>query len=325
MTTQSSIRIQGLHKRYPRSRDLLRFLRSPLRTEYTTALQEVDLQIPGGGIHALLGPNGAGKTTLLKLLAGLLLPDAGRLELDGTDLTGQPRRLRERVSLAVCEERSFYWRLSGRENLRFFASLNDFSGVERDTRVAACLDMVGLAGLADRRFMEYSSGMRQALALARGLLLDPAVLLMDEPTRSLDPEATLRIHDVITGIRDRHPERIILYSTHDLAEAEAISSDVIVLRKGRIVMQRSLAEDADRAYVYGLRTHPVLSEEALDAIDGLAVRGTRNDEVTIEFADLQTLDDVLELVRSRGLRILEVTRKRSTLQDLYAASGEAER
>ena len=286
------------------------------------AVQDMSFTIPQGQVVAFLGPNGAGKTTLLKLLAGLLLPNGGRIAVDGVDLTGQPTRLRERVSFAVCDERSFYWRISALENLRFFASLNGFTAAGRDARIMACLELVGLLGVEGRRYMEYSSGMRQSLALARGLLRDPSILLMDEPTRSLDPEATLKIHEVIKGLQARNPERIILYSTHDLAEAESISSDVIVLRQGRIVTQRSLSSGADDAYVYGLRTHPVIPEDLLENLDAVSVLGTHSDEMTVHFADLRVLDAILARIRTRGLRVIEVTQKRSTLGELYLASAE---
>jgi ABC-2 type transport system ATP-binding protein len=317
------IQVSGLVKRYPRNRDLLRFLRSPMRREFTEVLQGIDLSIPRGGIYSLLGPNGAGKTTLLKSLAGLLLPNAGQITVDGVELGGDPAGLRERVSLAVCDERSFYWRISARENLRFFASLNGHRGKDRGERVLECLDLVGLADFADRRYMELSSGMRQKLALARGLLLDPSILMMDEPTRSLDPEATLRIHEVVRKILAQDPKRIVLYSTHDLAEAESISSHVIILRNGRIVTQKSLAKSGSSSdLIYCIRTYPVAPEALLEALSGVEVMGSHEDAVTVRIDDLTRLDALLEQLRRSGLRPLELVQKHSSLRDLYLASGE---
>ncbi len=317
------IRVTALQKRYPRNRNLLRFLRAPHRRDYTMALRGVDLVIPQGGIYALLGPNGAGKTTLLKALSGLLLANSGTIEIDGIDLTNEPRKLRNRVALAVCDERSFYWRISGRENLRFYATLNGLEGAARDRRIDECLAMVRLGSAGDRRYMEYSAGMRQSLALARGLLLDPPILLMDEPTRSLDPEATAAVHDVITGLQAADPSRVFFYSTHDLAEAESISSDVIVLRGGRIVMQRSLAREA--GYVYRVRTHPELPERLLDDIDGLQVLGSSEAGTVVEFAEFRTLDAVLARLAERRLQVREVAEQRSRLGELYRSSAEAQR
>jgi len=321
MTKAPRIRVRGVCKRYPRNLSLLQLVRARFRRDHVTALSGVDVEITTGGIWALLGPNGAGKTTLLKSLAGLLLPDAGTIAIDGVDLTGQPARLRGQTGLAVCDERSFYWRVSARENLRFFASLNGLAGAARERRVLECLELVGLADLRDRRFMELSAGMRQSLALARGLLLDPPILLMDEPTRSLDPEATARIHDVIAGIRARDPDRVFLYSTHDLAEAESISDGVMILRRGRMVTQRSLSE-GEAAYVYGVRTSPPLAEDRLDHVAGVTVLGRHGDETTLQLTDLAVLDAVVDQLRADRIRILEVRQKRSRLAELYRASAE---
>ena len=318
----NGIQVSGLVKRYPRNRDLLRFLRHPMRRDYTEVLHRLDLSIPRGGVYALLGPNGAGKTTLLKLLAGLLLPNGGQIVVDGTDLSGDATGLRERVSLAVCDERSFYWRISARENLRFFASLNGHRGKTREDRILECLELVGLADVAERRYMELSSGMRQKLALARGLLLDPSILMMDEPTRSLDPEATVRIHEVVSKILAQDPQRIILYSTHDLAEAESISSHVIILRNGRIVTQRSLAKDGSASeLLYCIRTYPAVPEALLEGLPGVGVMGAHEDTVTVRLDDLTRLDAILEALRAAGLRPLELVQKHSSLRDLYLASG----
>ncbi len=318
----NGIEVTGLVKRYPRNRDLLQFLRHPLRREYTEVLHGVDLSIPRGGVYALLGPNGAGKTTLLKLLAGLLLPDSGKIVVDGADHGGDPHGLRDQVSLAVCDERSFYWRISVRENLRFFATLYGHHGKGRDSRIRECLELVGLEGVAERRYMELSSGMRQKLALARGLLVEPSILMMDEPTRSLDPESTVRIHEVVGKILAQDPKRIILYSTHDLAEAESISSHVIILRNGRIVTQRSLAEaESDRGVVYRIRTYPAVSEASLEVLPGVDVIGNHEDTVTVRLADLQRLGVVLEALRGSGLQLLELVQEHSSLRDLYLASG----
>lgn len=318
----NGFKVTGLVKRYPRNRDLLRFLRHPLRREYTEVLHGVDLHIPRGGVYALLGPNGAGKTTLLKLLSGLLLPDSGQIVVDGIDHSGDPHRLRDQVSLAVCDERSFYWRISARENLRFFATLYGLHGKGRDGRISECLELVGLEGVAERRYMELSSGMRQKLALARGLLVEPSILMMDEPTRSLDPESTVRIHEVVGKILAQDPQRIILYSTHDLAEAESISSHVIILRNGRIVTQRSLSEaHSDRGVIYRIRTYPPVSEALLEALPGVDVMGDHEGTVAVRLADLQRLGAILEALRGSGLELLELVQEQSSLRDLYLASG----
>ncbi len=319
------IEIQGLVKDYPRSNDLFQILCHPFRRERVRALAGIDLSMPRGGIYALLGPNGAGKTTLLKILAGLLLPDAGRVCIDGVDLTQKPDAIRQAVGFIVCDERSFYWRLTARENLRFFASLNGFHGVERDQHVARCLAAAGIEDQAETQFMRLSTGMRQKLAVARGLLSDPSILLMDEPTRSLDPESRALIHTFVTGLVERDPNRIILYSTHDLAEAEAISSHVIVIRNGRIVTKQRLDEpDQEDTYTYRLRTRPSLSKADLQGIKGVQGLQIDEDAATVRLGSLAVLDQLIGQLRSRGLQIIEVVQQRSSLLDLYMESATTE-
>jgi ABC-type methionine transport system ATPase subunit len=152
-----------------------------------TALDGLDLEVGRGRVFCLLGPNGAGKTTLIKVLATLVLPDGGRASVAGYDVALEPGPAKNAVGYAVSDERSFYWRLTGRQNLEFFGALYGLGGPARDRRIDELLRLAGLEEAADLRFNGYSTGMRQMLAFARALLADAAILLVDEPTRSLDP------------------------------------------------------------------------------------------------------------------------------------------
>lgn len=327
-STGADFQVQGLHKSYPRNRDFLSLLRHRGRSPRHAVLTGLDMKVTGGGIHALLGPNGAGKTTLLKTLAGLLQADAGSIRVDERELVDQPAALRQIVGLAVCEERSFFWRLSARENLRFFASLGGLRRSRRDERVQECLTQVGLGQAADRPFMEFSSGMRQALALARGLLLKPRILLMDEPTRSLDPEATLRIHELVRGLVDEDPRRIVLYSTHDLGEAESISSHIWILREGRIVTQGRLAEalqgSTETGYRYLIRTEPGLDRQWLARHSGLEVLGEEAAGWSLLVSDLEVLNGLVDALRAKGHRLTQLQQQGSSLRELYHGSKEQE-
>jgi ABC-2 type transport system ATP-binding protein len=167
------IEIQGLVKRYPHATDLFRFLRRPWRKEEILALDGLDLSLGPGRIYGLVGPNGAGKTTLLKVLAGLVLPTEGRILFDGEEWSAPSERIRETVGLVVADERSFFWRLTVEENLRFFATLQKLRGEGRRARIASCLAKVGLSEHRGRSFRSLSTGLRQRLAVARGLLVDP--------------------------------------------------------------------------------------------------------------------------------------------------------
>ena len=185
----AAIVVHNLTKQFPTRRSLGEILRHPLQQPWATVLDGVSLEVRQGEIFGLLGPNGAGKTTLLKILCTLLLPTAGRATVNGYDVLGDPFRVRQQVGYCLNTERSFYYRLTGRQNLAFFATLNNLTSRVVPTRIEEVLEVVGLNGAAGSPFMTYSKGMQQRLGLARALLTDPAVLLLDEPTNGLDPGA----------------------------------------------------------------------------------------------------------------------------------------
>lgn len=198
----------------------------------STAVDNVSLSIKKGELFGLLGPNGAGKTTLTKMLCTLILPTSGSATIAGYPLS-QPERIRAAVGLVVNEERSFYWRLSAYNNLRFFAALHGLFGRTAETRIQQLLQDVELTAYADRRFSNFSSGMKQRLAIARALLHEPTILFLDEPSRSLDPTATEKLHELIYRLMDVRQVTIFLI-THDLAEAEKLCERVAVMHEGRV-------------------------------------------------------------------------------------------
>ncbi len=202
------------------------------------AIRNLDLVLPRGALMGILGPNGAGKTTFLKLLATLLLPDSGRLLVDGQDCARQGQRVRARVGLVTGDERSFYWRLTGRQNLAFFGALHDMDRARARTRVADLSTALGLEDVLDARVDAYSTGMRQRLAIARGLLHDPSMLLLDEPTRSLDPEAAASLRDLI-GRLSREGGHTVVIVTHAPEEARSLCTHRATMRDGTLEIEAS--------------------------------------------------------------------------------------
>jgi len=203
----------------------------------TRALWSVSLSVASGHILALLGPNGSGKTTTLKLLATILLPDAGRVLVEGFDTRTTPDRVRRRVGFAIANERSFFPRLSARENLDFFAALDDVPRKVRAQRIDAMLDCTRLIEAADTLVMKFSSGMYQRLAIARALIKEPSVLLLDEPTRSLDPASAARFWDLVRELPLRGTTVIV--ATHSFEEAAAVGDSVSILLNGSLAAHRS--------------------------------------------------------------------------------------
>jgi ABC-2 type transport system ATP-binding protein len=202
------------------------------RAGETRALDSVSLRAAPGEVLLLLGPNGSGKTTALKLLATILLPDAGRVLVNGADTGRQPAQVRSQVGFAVANERSFFPRLSARENLDFFAALNDVPRKVRQGRVEEELCNTGLLDAADTLVMKFSSGMYQRLGIARALLKGPTVLLLDEPTRSLDPSSTIRLWELVRKLSSGSVTVVI--AGHNFTEAVAVGDSVAVVARGRI-------------------------------------------------------------------------------------------
>ena len=202
------------------------------RAGETLALQEVSLSAAPGEVLVLLGPNGSGKTTLLKLVSTMLLPDSGRVEVAGADTVRDASRARRAVGFAVATERSFYPRLTARENLAFFAALDNVPRAERSAQAEWALEKTGLTDAGDTLVMKFSSGMYQRLGIARALLKKPAVLLLDEPTRSLDPAAASRFWNLVRETADGGAA--VLLTTHHFDEAMAVGDAVAVLSRGAL-------------------------------------------------------------------------------------------
>lgn len=208
------------------------------------ALDRVSLALPPGRLLCLVGPNGSGKTTLLKILAGLVLPDSGRASAP------------EPIGFSPGEERSFYARLSGLENLRFFAALRGLGAVELEARLEELKNPLALEDVLASTYQKASAGMKMKLSIARALLHRPRLLLLDEPTKSLDPDSCERIRALVKAEYSGKPERLALWSTHRLEEAWGLGTEIALLSKGRLaafgtpedLLRRSGADTPAGAY-----------------------------------------------------------------------------
>jgi ABC-2 type transport system ATP-binding protein len=202
-----------------------------------TALDGLDLTVAEGEVHGLLGPNGAGKSTFMRILATVLLPTSGSARVLGHDVVHNHSRVRRELAVVFGGERGLYPRLSARHNLRYWGALYRLDGRTAARRCDELLDEMGLADRADDRVETYSTGMRQRLHLARGLIADPRVLLLDEPTNGLDPVAAHQLRGIIRGLADSG--RTVLLATHDMAEAEAVCDRVTLIDGGKLLRTES--------------------------------------------------------------------------------------
>jgi ABC-2 type transport system ATP-binding protein len=294
------------------------------RGQPVSAVEEVSLQVALGETFGLLGPNGAGKTTLVKMLCTLILPTAGAARVAGHNLRN-PAAIRAAVGLVVTDERSFYWRLTGRQNLDFFAAMHALPRAAADARIAEVLDAVELSDRADAPFSHYSTGMRQRLAMARGLLHRPQILFLDEPTRSLDPVAQARLHRLLGQLARERGVTVFLI-THDLAEAEKLCDRVAVMHKGQVRIAGTPAElrrqllPRQRYQIHVRHWSPETKAGLQQWLPDLAVEVTGSGaRLRFEAADGDgLLDRVLDYLTAAAAGIDAIEGQPPSLEDVFA-------
>lgn len=328
-----AVSINHLSKTYPVPLARLKsFFRRSSRPP-VEALRDVSLEVREGEIFGLIGPNGAGKTTLTKIIATLVQPTTGAVTVRGFDSVRDAERVRASIGLATAEERSFYWRLTARQNLLFFARLYGMEERVARRRIDELLNLFEFED-AGRRFGELSTGNKQRLAVARALLPNPPVLLLDEPTRSLDPLAAARLRAVISQLVRFEPPVSILLTSHNLTEVEELCDRVAVIGQGIIRAVdtprnlRALHKQTERVRLtlrgverqaIEVSLASVVSELEITEQPGaivLAFMREMNDD---------TLDKVLKaLAGARGAQVLGVESERATLFDVLTAFQQEE-
>lgn len=262
------------------------------------ALDHASFRVEPGEIVALLGPNGAGKTTASRIIAGILAPSSGDVIVDGTSVTAEPNVVRERCGF-VTDQPSLYDRMPLRDYLEFFARLYRVTDpVKRSKELAV---MLGLADRLDTRLAGFSRGMKQKVAIARGLVHDPPVLLLDEPATALDPETARSLRSFIVSLRARH--RAILLCTHDLDEAQRIADRVIIIDRGKIVREGPTSELRSAGRPSFTATVVCDAPVALRALEIAGIRVDRSSEADGRLELHWTVDDPAE-ANTRGLQAL---------------------
>ncbi len=220
------IRVQGLVKSFGRKREV-------------QAVRDVSFVAPDGQITGLLGPNGAGKTTLLRMLATLMIPDAGSASIGGLDVVRDRFAVRERIGV-LSDARGLYPRLTARENIRYYGELHGLSGAALDGRVDALIATLGLDDLADRRTQGFSQGEKMKVAIARALVHDPSTVLLDEPTNGLDIMSVRALREQLRGLRAAG--KCLLFSSHVMQEVAALCDRIVILGAGRVVAEGTAQE-----------------------------------------------------------------------------------
>ena len=240
-----SVSLRGITKSYAVRRGWRDAARHPFSTPRNIVVAALDLDVFDSEMFGILGLNGAGKTTLLKMLATFILPDSGSASVAGHDIINNPRAVRAQLAMVTADERSLNWRLSADENMLLFAGLHGINGEQARRLTGQILAKVGLESGGNKIVGAFSSGMRQRLLLARALLSNPRILLLDEPTRSLDPVAAHDFRGLLRNLADEGGVTILL-ATHNPDEAFAYCDRVVVLHRGGIAALGRASELAAR-------------------------------------------------------------------------------
>jgi ABC-2 type transport system ATP-binding protein len=263
-----AIRTRGLTKVFPpKRRNVVAWARRVPRKPPQEALQGVDLDVQRGELYGLLGPNGAGKTTLVKILSTLLLPTEGDASVAGLDVREDADAIRRKVGVVLGGDRALYWRLTARENLWYFSQLYDTPREVAKRRIGEVLAQVDLLERADDRVENYSKGMKQRLHIARGLLTDPEILLLDEPTIGLDVVSKEAVREFLVAL-NREQGTTVLLTTHDLTDVERLCERLLIIDHGRVIEDGTVAGITAR---YG--TQRTLVVDLLEPGDALVVEG----------------------------------------------------
>jgi ABC-2 type transport system ATP-binding protein len=300
------------------------------KTQSVNALDNLNLTIKKGEIFGLLGPNGAGKTTLVKVLCTLLPPDEGTAKVNGFDVIKQQMRVKESIgTLFSVGERGFFWRLSGYSNLEFFAAINNVPRKGRHERIMEVLQLVGLEEKAFVVFQKYSGGMKRKLALARALLPDPPILLLDEPTTGLDVTSSHTIRNFIKNDLGKKHGKTVLYTTHYIEEVSQMCDRVGIMNRGRIVALdtpdalKGMAKKGEVAnfVVKNMSAIQVNNLQSLDGVSSLAseiqdsVLGQIRLRVRLENAD--DLSTVLDFFFREKIKLVNFRQEEPTLEDAF--------
>jgi ABC-2 type transport system ATP-binding protein len=322
----SIIETFNLTKKYPQIKRYHEIVIHPFQKREITALDDINIRVEKGEVFGLLGPNGAGKTTLIKTLCTLLLPNEGTALVNGYDIVKEEKEVKRSIGYVVNDERSFYWRLTGRQNLEFFAILNNLPSDWANRRIEEVLRLVGLETNGHKRVKDYSTGMKQKLAIARGMLSDPEVLFLDEPTRSLDPMIARSLREFIRKNIAGGQGKTVFLSTHNLGEAEEMCDRVAIIDRGKVKAcgtldeMRTLLDDRKRYLIELDNPAQELIEGLKDVFPFTVGETVPGGVVTIEVNvdDRWTVSRVIEAIVTRGGKVTSCTPKGRSLEEIFS-------
>jgi len=333
MNSEAAIETHNLTKTFKsreRNSEPRSFLLGRKNREVIKAIDHLNLEIRKGELFGLLGPNGAGKTTLVKVLCTLLPPDEGNATLNGFDVARQPMEVRKSLgALFSVGERGAFWRLNGYTNLEFFSAIYNVPRNRRHQRIMEVLELVGLKDKAFERYQRYSGGMKRKLALARVLLPDTPILLLDEPTVGLDVVSSRTLREFIKNDLSRKAGKTILYTTHYVEEAAQICDRIGILNRGRLIAcdtPNAIRGIVKKGEVVEIRVKSITDAqvEAIKTMEGVeGVVSEVEDSVLdlrrlrLHLQNISFLPTVLDFLFKEKILLVDLKREEPTLEDAF--------
>ena len=323
MEDATPIKVENLCKTY-QTRQRKGLFRS--QKSAVDALTKINLEVKAGEIFGLLGPNGAGKTTLIKILTTLLLPTSGEAWVNGFHIQRQENQVRASVGCMLMGERGLYWKLTGRENLEYFGALYHLNPARRKQRSNEIIALLSLGELADRSVETYSSGQKMKLAFGKALINDAPLLVLDEPTNTLDVPSASELRSIVRKLNQQG--KTVVYTTHIMNEAETLCERVAIIDRGQLLalgrvneLKNSLRQDqvthfegviSARAET-ALRQLPEVLQTSRATLDGKAVL------TVVTAANQGRLPRLIELLTQAGCVLQKITSQEPTLEDVFIA------
>lgn len=313
-----AIQVKNLKRKFKSSSGIIK-----RHVKEVIAVDGISFDVQKGELFGLLGPNGAGKTTTVKMLTTLLIPTEGSASIMGMDVVEDAEEVRPRIGFIFGGERGLYWRLSGFDNLRYFASLYYVDAPTAAKRIPQLIEMVGLKGREKEKVEGYSRGMRQRLHIARALLHDPEVLFLDEPTIGLDPVGARELRITVRNLQSAG--KTILLTTHYMFEADALCKRIAVINKGKIValdtpeaLKNSVKDlSIVEIEVFGIPQTYVENIRNMDFVENVAVENRDQKQVLLVQTPQGPEAVPLLLSELNGLRLGKIVSREPTLEDAY--------
>ena len=299
---------------------------------YVAAVDGVSFEIRRGEVFGLLGPNGAGKSTTIRMLCTLLEPTAGTARVNGLDIVKQANLVRQNLGTLLAGERSIYWKLTARENLEYFAALYHIPPDVAKKRINELLERMELTSRADDLVEKFSTGMKQRVAISKALVANPPILLLDEPTLGLDPQAARNLRELISQLKDEG--HTILLTTHYMEEADQLSDRIGIIDQGKIIaldtperLKEQIGQkDVIRLEISGWHDDLAQTIESLPGVEKLIARRMENERGTSEAvfsvslhaaSSRAVLPGVIDKINYNGTRLVNMNIVRPSLEDVF--------